>query len=315
MTPHFERVAVLGLGLLGGSVALAARERRVARCVAGATRRRDVLEAALDRGAVDEVGSYPEAVRGADLVVLATPVFAMGEVAERIAAHLEPGTLVTDVGSVKGALVETLPGLLPRGVRYVGSHPMAGSHLAGFEHARADLFEGAVCIVTGPADDPDVERVCGFWSALGARSVLREPAGHDVDVAWTSHVPHLLAFAFARALASAPASALEVAGPGFRDFTRIARGDPELWADILAANGKAMLAPLQAVEAALAELRRAAEAGDAEALERCLRAAGAALSGASEPPSTREGRASGSEFRSPRADGPGGARSVNSNDE
>jgi prephenate dehydrogenase len=315
VTTRFERIAVLGLGLLGGSVALAARERGVARLVVGATRRRDVLEAALARAAIDESGDYEEAVRGAELVVLATPVFAMREVAGRIAPHLDPGALLTDVGSVKGVLAETLPGVLPRGVRYVGAHPMAGSHLAGFDHARADLFAGAPCIVIGASGDAAVDRVCAFWSALGTRVVLREPAAHDVDVAWMSHVPHLLAFAFAKALAAAPASAAEVAGPGFRDFTRIAHGDPELWADILAANGKAMVAPLQAVGAALAELGRAVEAGEPEALERCLAAARTALSGAAGPSPARDGRASGSPSRSPRADGPVGARSVKPIDE
>jgi prephenate dehydrogenase len=296
-------------------VALAARGRGVARRVVGATRRRDVLEAALRRGAIDEAGSPAEAVTSADLVVLATPVSAMADLAARIAPHLAAGTLVTDVGSVKGMLVETLPGLLPPGARYVGAHPMAGSHLGGFEHARADLFEAAPCVVTGPAGEAPVERVCGFWAALGARVVLRDPAAHDREVAWVSHVPHLLAFAFARALADAPASAFEVLGPGFRDFTRIARGDAELWADILAANGKAMVAPLQAVRAALAELTQAVEAGDTESLERCLAAARRALSGADRPPAARDGRASAPRSPSPRPDGPVGARSVKSIDE
>lgn len=315
MTVPFERVAVLGLGLLGGSVALAARERGAARRVCGATRRRDVLDAALARGAIDEAGSYEEAVRDAELVVLATPVSAMGEVAARVASHLRADALVTDVGSVKGMLVETLPGLLPRGVRYVGAHPMAGSHHTGFEHGRADLFEGAPCIVTGTPGESGVDRVCAFWSALGARVVLRDPAAHDVEVAWMSHVPHLLAFAFARALQGAPASAAEVAGPGFRDFTRIAQGDPELWTDILTANGKALAAPLQAVSAALAELTRAVEAGDTDAVERGLATARAALAGASASGSAYDGRAPASRTRSPRSEGPAGARSVEPIDE
>ncbi len=298
MSARFERVAVLGLGLLGGSVAWAARARGVARQVAGATRRRDVLDAALRCGAVDTAGSYEAAVRGADLVVLATPVSAMAELAGRIAPQLAAGCLVTDVGSVKGVLAETLPGLLPRGIAYVGAHPMAGSHLTGFEHARADLFEGAPCIVTGAAGEATA-RVSDFWSALGARVVLRDAAAHDDEVAWMSHVPHLLAFAFARALAAAPPSAAELAGPGFRDFTRIARGDPELWADILTANAKALAAPLQAVGEALQELGRAVEAGDLDAVERCLAAARTALAGTSGSPPVRDGRAPGTQPEAP----------------
>jgi prephenate dehydrogenase len=292
--PRFERVAVLGLGLLGGSVALAVRSRGVAARVAGATRRREVREAALRRGAVDEAGGFGDAADGADLVVLATPVFAMADVLRAVAPRLREGALVTDVGSVKAVLAETLPGLLPRGVRYVGAHPMAGSHRSGFEHARADLFEGAPCIVSRAADAAARDRVCEFWRALGARVVLREPARHDAEVAWMSHVPHVVAFAFARALGLAPEGAQEVAGSGFRDFTRIAHGDPELWGDILTANRKAIVAPLQAVAASLADLGQAIEAGDADAVERWIAEAQAAST-----PSARGVRSSPSDERDP----------------
>jgi prephenate dehydrogenase len=281
VTPRFERVAVLGLGLLGGSVALAAKSRGLARRVAGATRSSDALAAALRSGALDEAGSYAEAARGADLVVLATPVFAMAEVVKRIAPELSPGAIVTDVGSVKAALCETLPGLLPRGVHFVGSHPMAGSHLRGLDHARADLFEGAVCIVTHAPDARALERTSEFWRALGARVVHRDPAQHDTEVAWMSHVPHVLAFAFAGALAAAPQGAAAVAGSGFRDFTRIAQSDPELWGDILTANRKALGAPLARALASLQEFARVLESGDAEAVERLIAAARAALAGIS----------------------------------
>ena len=270
MTLRFERVAVLGLGLLGGSVAMAARTRGIAACVVGATRRRDVLETALRSGAIDEAAGFDEAVDGADLVVLATPVFAMDELLRSVAPRLRQGALVTDVGSVKATLAETLPGLLPRGAHYVGAHPMAGGHQRGFEHARADLFEGAPCIVGRDSDVRARDRVCDFWRSLGARVVLRDATDHDAEVAWMSHVPHVLAFAFARALAGAPAGAHEVAGSGFRDFTRIAQSDPELWGEILTANRKAIGAPLQAAGAALAELGRVIDANDAEAVERWI---------------------------------------------
>ncbi len=278
MTPQFGRVAVLGLGLLGGSVALAARSRGVAEVVAGAARRAEVLEEAARRGVVDEGGDFEAVVRGAELVVLATPIAAMGGLVRRIAPYLAEGTLVTDVGSVKAALAETLPGLLPRGVTYVGAHPMAGSHRSGLEYARADLFEGAPCAVMQTGSLAARDRVCGFWSALGARLVLRDPAQHDAEVAWMSHVPHLLAFAFGGALRTAPDGAFDVQGSGFRDFTRIAQSDPELWSDILTGNRKAVAAPLHAVQEALAELARAIEANDVDAVERWLAAARAALS-------------------------------------
>jgi cyclohexadieny/prephenate dehydrogenase len=278
VTPVFERVAVLGLGLLGGSVAQAAKETGAAGRVVGSTRRRSVLEAAVEQGTVDAVGTPEEAVRDVDLVLLATPVFAMADTVRKIAPHLRAGALVTDVGSVKAVLHETLPGLLPRGVRYIGSHPMAGSHERGFEHSRADLFRGAPCIVTETSATPERDRLCDFWRTLGARVVLRDPEEHDAEVAWTSHVPHVVAYAFADSLGGAPAAAREIVGAGFRDFTRIARSEPELWGDILTANRKAISAPLQAALDALARLGRAIEANDADTLEQAISAARGTLS-------------------------------------
>ena len=280
MKPPLERLAVLGLGLLGGSLGLAARSRGVARTVVGASRGPETLARARARGVADHTCSDArEAVEGADLVILATPPFAMPGVVRHIAPALRPGALLSDVGSVKGTLAETLPGCLPPGVAFVGAHPMAGGHARGLEHARADLFEGATCVVTpdASADGASVERLCAFWEALGARVVLRDPATHDVEVAWVSHPPHALAFAFARALDAAPSGAAEVSGPGFRDFTRIAHGDPELWSEILAANRKALAGPLQVAATRLAELAREIEAGDGEALERFLTEARASL--------------------------------------
>jgi prephenate dehydrogenase len=279
--PGFERVAVLGLGLLGGSVALAVKRAGIAARVVGAARRPEVLAAARRRGAIDEGLDFVAAVRGADLVVLATPVSIMPQLVREVASGLDAGALLTDVGSVKSPLLDTLPGLLPPGTHYIGAHPMAGSHRSGLEHARADLFDGAPCIVIGGSDPTAQRRVCEFWAALGARVLLRDPAGHDAEVAWMSHVPHVLAFAFAGALAGAPSGAHEVSGSGFRDFTRIAQSDPELWGDILTANRKAIAAPLQGVIRALEELGRAIDANDADAVERWIAAARATLAVAS----------------------------------
>ncbi len=272
--PHapFERLAVLGLGLLGGSVAAAAKQRGLAREVVGAARRSAPLERALAAGLVDSVATPEQAVLGADLVVLGTPVGSMNQVVSNVASGLSPGCLVTDVGSVKGSVIETIPGLLPDGVEFVGAHPMAGSHLRGPDHARADLFEGATCVVTPRAgqDQAAVERVETFWRDLGARVVRRSPAVHDEEVAWVSHLPHLLAFAFADALNAAPDRVGTLAGSGFRDFTRIAQSDAELWGEILSLNGKALSGPLNHFSASLAKLARALEEGDDESLEKLL---------------------------------------------
>ncbi len=277
MSAPFDRVAVIGLGLLGGSVALAARERGVAREVVGATRSSEACAQALASGAVDRIAPIAEAARGADLVVLATPVGAMAPAVRALSPGLAAGCVLTDVGSVKSPLVETLPGLLPPGCVYVGSHPMAGSHERGMPHARADLFERAVCIVTEASDPAAGARVVAFWEALGMRVVRRTAAQHDAEVAWVSHLPHLLAFAFAGSLAQAPGAAAELVGTGFRDFTRIARSDAELWADILTANRKALAAPIGAAGAQLEAIARLLEAGDAEGLDRLLSAARSAL--------------------------------------
>jgi prephenate dehydrogenase len=289
MSAPFERVAVVGLGLLGGSVALAARERGAAREVVGATRSSEARAQALAAGAVDRIAPIAEVARGADLVVLATPVGAMAAAVRQLAPGMG-ACIVTDVGSVKSPLVDTLPGLLPPGCVYVGSHPMAGSHERGMSHARADLFERAVCIVTEASDPEAGARVVAFWEALGARVVRRTAAQHDAEVAWVSHLPHLLAFAFAGSLAQAPGAAAELAGAGFRDFTRIARSDAELWADILTANRKALAAPLGAAGAQLEAIARLLEAGDAEGLDRLLSAARSALFPA--PPASRPETAS-----------------------
>jgi len=277
VTPVFERMVVVGLGLLGGSVAAAAKQRGAVNRVVGATRREEVRRAALAKGVCDEVAELELAVRGADLLVLATPVSAMGPTLRRVAGGLEPGCVVTDVGSVKAPLCDTLPGLLPRGVPYVGSHPMAGSHARGFEHADPALFVGRPCVVMTDAAAAPRQRIADFWRALGADVLERDPASHDAEVAWVSHLPHLLAYAFAGGLGAAPPGAAEVRSSGFEDFTRIARSDPEMWSEILTGNRKALAAPVQAVRRRLAELVEAIEADDTEALERLLAEARDAL--------------------------------------
>jgi cyclohexadieny/prephenate dehydrogenase len=271
-SPPFEKLAVLGLGLLGGSVAAAARQRGLAREVVGAARRPAPLERALAAGIVDSVAPPIEAVVGADFVVLGTPVGSMPKLVADVAPNLEPGCIITDVGSVKVSVIDMLPGLLPDGVHFVGSHPMAGSHLRGPDHAQAELFEGATCVVTPRVgQDPEaIERVETFWRALGARVTRRTPAIHDEEVAWVSHLPHLLAFAFAESLHSAPAEVGELAGGGFRDFTRIAQSDAELWGEILSLNSKALSGPLNHFSESLAKIARLLEEGDGESLEQLL---------------------------------------------
>jgi len=268
MSPQVSRLAVLGLGLLGGSVAMAARSRGVAGTIVGAGRSAASQEGARAAGVFDAVGTPEDAVAGADLVVLATPVSAMAPLLRGLAPRLEQGALVTDVGSVKGPVADTLPGLLPPGTHFVGAHPMAGGHRSGIAHARPDLLQDA-CVVVTPTSGADPEatrRVEGFWRALGARVLRRTPEQHDAAVAWTSHLPHLVAFAFGAALGHAPPGSQALAGPGFRDFTRIARSDAGLWAEILGWNAKAVAGPLQQFASELQGLGRALEDGRSDEL-------------------------------------------------
>ncbi|MDE0885155.1 MAG: prephenate dehydrogenase [Myxococcota bacterium] len=279
MSRVFERIAVLGLGLLGGSVAAAARQRGVARHAVGYARRRGPLEWALASGLIDEVADLETAVSGADLVVLATPVGAMESLLAEAAPHLSPDALVTDVGSVKGVLADRLPGQLPASVHYIGAHPMAGSHECGVEFASANLFEGSRCVISPVRSTPDdaVAAVSDFWRGLGCDVVLRDPGEHDVEVAWVSHAPHALAFAFAHSLGAAPSTATELAGSGFRDFVRIARSDPSMWAEILNSNRKALASPLRAFAESMETLARSVEDGDLEKLEAFLAQARSSL--------------------------------------
>jgi cyclohexadieny/prephenate dehydrogenase len=273
---HFARVAVVGVGLLGGSVALAARERVLAREVVAVVRRSEAQRAVVKLGIADRAElDLATGVAGADLVVLASPVHAMPGLLAQAAPHLARGAIVTDVGSVKAPLAESLPPLLPAGTCYVGSHPMAGSHHTGYAHARGELFEGAACIVTParPADPAAEERVMWFWRALGARVLRRSAQRHDEEVAWVSHAPHAIAFAFAASLAHAPEAARELVGSGFRDFTRIAASDPAMWANILVHNKHALARPLLAAAESAAALARAIERGDAASVETLLTAA------------------------------------------
>ncbi len=258
-------VAVVGLGLIGGSIAAALRARQYSGNVVGVGRSRERLEGALAAGLVDEVTT--ESPRGS-LVVYCTPV---DLVAEQVRSHsetFEPGTLVTDAGSVKGAIRDAMP-RLAGGVEYVGSHPLAGSEKTGYEHAAPDLFVDRVCIVTpDESTTPEArQRLERFWAFLGMRVVEMSAEQHDRVLGMTSHVPHAVASAVAGVLADAEAP---FAATGFRDTTRIAAGDPAIWVPILLANRDAALAGLDRVRGRLDEFRHAVKYGDARALDRLL---------------------------------------------
>lgn len=271
--PPWGTVAIVGVGLIGGSVGLALRKRRLAERVVGIGRRMSSLRIAQRRGAVHQITTRLAAgVDEADLVVVCTPVDQIVEHVRQVAAACPEGALITDAGSTKQSLVAALDGRLPRSVRFVGSHPLAGSHHKGPAEARHDLFQARTVIVTpGPTTrNADAKRVARFWRALGARVVEMPAEQHDRVLAATSHAPHVMAAALA---AATPAEWLPLTAGGWRDTTRIAAGDPALWSAILTDNRRAVLAALDAVRRELDGLTQALVTGDFEVLEQRLQAA------------------------------------------
>ena len=230
------RLSILGVGLLGGSIGLAVKAAGMPCHVVGYGHRKETLERALEVGAIDESAvSSKAAVRGCDLVILCTPVGLFERILGDIAAELLDSAIVTDVGSTKRSVVKLGETLLRRGANFVGSHPMAGSEKRGVEFARADLFQGARCIVT-PTDRSDataVAEVERFWQQLGMTTTRMSPADHDRLICDVSHLPHAVAAAL---VAMQQDAALPLAGKGFLDTTRIAGGDGGLWRDILHDN-------------------------------------------------------------------------------
>lgn len=267
-----ERIAIIGVGLLGGSIGLALRAAGFAGQRVGIGRRASSLKRALEYDAVDEVTLDPaEGVAGAELTILCTPIGRFEKLLAELRPGLGPDCFVTDVGSTKAEVVRIARQALPRNVHFVGSHPMAGSEKTGVEFARADLFQDALCIVTPTARTPDhvVRAMTGFWESLGARSQTLSPTVHDRLLARVSHLPHAVATALVSL--STAQDAIELAGPGFADATRIASGDPGMWTDILRTNRPSMIQAIDRLVRTLGQLRDRLDRDDAAGLEKWLR--------------------------------------------
>ena len=271
---QFRKITIIGVGLLGGSIGLAARQRRLAKEIAGYARREKTITECEKNGALDYATTdLLAAVSGADLVILCTPLAQMRSLTEQFLPALKNGALVTDVGSVKAGVVRELETIVREaGAHYVGSHPMAGGEKTGILAARADLYANAVCVITPTKkSNPVAVRILDrFWKSLGARTLRLEAAEHDLLVSRTSHLPHVAAAALANLILNPASSKTQPAlcATGFRDTTRIASGSPEMWRDIALANRKNISRSLDGFIAELQKLQAALKNGDSSSIEK-----------------------------------------------
>jgi len=272
----YKRTAIIGIGLIGGSFALAAKHAGIVETVVGVARSDETLQAALEIGAADEVTTDPaEAVRGADLVYIAVPVGATRNIFGQIRDSLEPGALVTEAGSTKREVMQAAAELLPDHVSFIGGHPMAGSEQSGVPAARADLFEEAVyfLIPTDTTSPEDLDRMHEVVRALGAIPSVQTADNHDRLAAATSHLPHLVSAALASTVAKLVADsqqAQDFLATGFSDTTRLAEGSPEVWRDIFLSNADNLAASAEELIAALQTLTVALREADSAACQRLL---------------------------------------------
>ena len=271
--PIIDRLALIGVGLIGGSIARAAREYGVVRSIAATARSEATRRRVIELGIADQVvETNAEAARDADLVIICIPVGASGPVTAEIAASLKPGAIVSDVGSVKSAVLKDMAPHVPKGVHLIPAHPVAGTENSGPDSGFSELFVNRWCILTPPEGaDPDaVEKLRAFWTALGANVETMTAEHHDMVLAITSHLPHLIAYTIvgtAEEFSTVSRSeVLKFSAGGFRDFTRIAASDPTMWRDVFLHNKEAVLEMLAQFNEDLSRLTRAMRRGDGEFL-------------------------------------------------
>jgi cyclohexadieny/prephenate dehydrogenase len=272
-TPMFSKVALIGVGLIGSSLAHAMRRSDLAGHIAGYAKRPETRARAQKIGFADSLhGELVPAVRDADLVVLATPVGTFAEIAAELGPHLKPGAILTDVGSVKTAVIRDVGPHVPEGVHFIPGHPIAGTEQSGPEAGFAELFDGRWCILTPPpgADAAALETLKTFWRRCGSEVEVMEPKHHDLVLAITSHVPHLIAYNIVGTAADletvTEGEVIKYSAGGFRDFTRIAASDPTMWRDVFLNNREAVLEMLGRFNEDLSALARAIRWGDGDAL-------------------------------------------------
>ena len=275
MAPMFERVALIGLGLIGSSLSHAMRRGGLARAIVGHAQTERTRATAVRLGLANPVyATAAEAARDADLVILCVPVGACGDVAREIGPSLKAGAILTDVGSVKGAVVRDVGPFVPKGVHFIPGHPIAGTEHSGPELGFAELFDGRWCVLTPPvgADPAAVDKLAQFWKACGSQVEVMDAQHHDLVLGITSHVPHLIAYNIvntARHLEQVTDSeVIKFSAGGFRDFTRIAASDPVMWRDVFLNNKEAVLEMLGRFSEDLTALQRAIRFGDGDTLHK-----------------------------------------------
>jgi cyclohexadieny/prephenate dehydrogenase len=273
--PMFERLSLIGLGLIGSSISHAARRAGIVGEVVGCALTSGERDRAEALGLVTKAYADPaDAVKGADLVVLCTPVGAFEKIAEAIGPHLQKGTIVSDVGSVKAAAVRDIAPHIPEGVHFIAGHPIAGTEQSGPDAGFAELFDGRWCILTpvGDSDPAALAKLEDFWRRLGSNVELMTPEHHDMVLAITSHVPHLIAYNIVNTASHlervTDSEVIKFSAAGFRDFTRIAASDPVMWRDVFLNNKDAVLEMLGRFSEDLLALQRAIRFADGETLER-----------------------------------------------
>ncbi|HEV3176260.1 MAG TPA: prephenate/arogenate dehydrogenase family protein, partial [Stellaceae bacterium] len=272
--PHFERVALIGIGLINSSLAHVLRRDKLAAEIVACARRQETLDTAARLGLCDRTTLDPAAaVGGADLVVLGTPLSAYAGIAQAIAGALKPGAIVTDVGSVKQAVIRDIKPHLPAGVHFVAGHPVAGTEHSGPASGFAELFHDRWCILTPLADtDPGaLARVTALWQSAGMKVLTMDAEHHDLVLAITSHLPHLIAYTIVGTATdledTLKSEVIKFSAGGFRDFTRIAASDPIMWRDVFLNNREAVLEMLQRFSEDLTALQRAIRWGEGQKLE------------------------------------------------
>ncbi|MBX9682347.1 MAG: prephenate/arogenate dehydrogenase family protein [Hyphomicrobium sp.] len=271
----FQKMALIGVGLIGSSISHAARRAGLVGDIVGCSASPETRAKAESLGLVSKAyDNVADAVAGADLVLLCTPVGAYAKIAEQMGPHLAPGAIVSDVGSVKASVVRDVVPYIPAGVHFIAGHPIAGTEQSGPEAGFAELFDGRWCILTPEADADRlaVARLESFWTKLGSHVELMTPEHHDLVLAITSHVPHLIAYNIVNTAAHlervTDSEVIKFSAGGFRDFTRIAASDPIMWRDVFLNNREAVLEMLGRFSEDLVTLQRAIRFGDGETLER-----------------------------------------------